>query len=96
VNQVDVPSPINLQVEGDAKKWERSAMQRPFRKDFIEVFGNELEIINKSSLKVLELGSGPGFLASELLLRFNDLEITCPMRFGNYLGKTAVYPGLYF
>ena len=76
MNQVDVPSPINLQEEGDAKKWERSAMQRPFRRDFIEAFGNELQIINRPSLKVLELGSGPGFLACELLMRFNDLEIT--------------------
>jgi len=74
--QADVPSPVDLRKMSDAKEWESSAMQRPFRKEFFEAFTNELQQLNKASLHVLELGSGPGFLAQHLLSNIDGLTMT--------------------
>lgn len=60
--QPDVPSPINLQDMKDAREWERTAMLRPFREDFFQVFTTETSQFRKPGINVLELGSGPGFL----------------------------------
>lgn len=76
MTQVDVPSPIDLRQMSDAQEWERTAMQRPFREDFFAAFANELGKINKPSIRVLELGSGPGFLAQHLLSRLATIEIS--------------------
>jgi len=72
----DVPSPIDFRQMSDAQEWERTAMQRPFREDFFEAFANELDKINKPSIKVLELGSGPGFLAQHILSRLAKVELS--------------------
>ena len=72
----DVPSPVDLRKMSAAKEWESLAMQRPFRMDFFEAFTNELQQLNKASLHVLELGSGPGFLAHHLLSDVAGLTIT--------------------
>ena len=66
---VDVPSPIDLRRMEDAVQWADSAMpKRPWRVEFFSVFAT---IIGNHSLgracRVLELGSGPGFLAEHLL-----------------------------
>lgn len=76
MTQADVPSPIDLRQMTDALEWERTAMQRPFRLDFFDAFTRELQRINETSLEVLELGSGPGFLAHHLLVNFPDLKMT--------------------
>ena len=64
----DVPSPIDLRLMRDAREWEETAMsKRPWRTEFFEAFAG---VIRSSSVKVhriLELGSGPGFLAEHLL-----------------------------
>lgn len=64
----DVPSPIDLRLMRDAREWEETAMsKRPWRTEFFEAFAG---VIRASSVKVhriLELGSGPGFLAEHLL-----------------------------
>lgn len=51
-------------------------MLRPFRKDFFEAFREELARTGLQNLQVLELGSGPGFLAEYLLSRIPALSIT--------------------
>lgn len=66
---VDVPSPIDLRRMEDAVQWADSAMsKRPWRVEFFSAFST---IIGNQSFgsacRVLELGSGPGFLAEHLL-----------------------------
>lgn len=74
--QPDVPSPINLQDMNDAKEWERTAMLRPFREDFFYAFTNEISVTHKPGLNILELGSGPGYLAHYILSRIDDINFT--------------------
>lgn len=74
--QDEVPSPIDLRDMDDAREWERTAMQRPFREEFFSAFDRELSSLQNSRLKVLELGSGPGFLAHFLVSRHPDFEYT--------------------
>lgn len=72
----DVPSPIDLKSMVDAKAWEATAMQRPFRSDFFSAICSEIATIQKPELQVLELGSGPGFLAEHILSRLRGLHYT--------------------
>lgn len=67
----DVPSPIDLRTMTDAKAWESMAMQkRPWRTEFFDAVAHELESVSRlRDVHVLELGSGPGFLAKHLLDR---------------------------
>ena len=61
----DVPSPIDLRQAADAHAWAREAdAKRPWRESIRAAFAHELA----GARRVLELGSGPGFLA-ELVLR---------------------------
>ena len=76
MNQEDVPSPIDLKSIKDAQEWELKAMQRPFRLEFFEAFYQQLSLIDEQPLKVLELGSGPGFLAEYLLSILPNLNIS--------------------
>lgn len=64
----DVPSPIDLRLMGDARDWEASATaKRPWRTEFFAAFSDALAGQVGASARVLELGSGPGFLAAHLL-----------------------------
>ena len=65
----DVPSPIDLRTLPDALEWESTAMQkRPWRTEFFEAFAKQIEPVSDAgTVDVLELGSGPGFLAKHLL-----------------------------
>jgi SAM-dependent methyltransferase len=74
--QPDVPSPIDLQDMKDAKEWERTAMLRPFREDFFQAFTTEISQFRKPGISILELGSGPGFLAQYILDRIDGLNFT--------------------
>ena len=76
MNQGDVPSPIDLKNIKDAQDWELNAMQRPFRLEFFEAFYRQLSLIGDQPLNILELGSGPGFLAEYLLSKLPDLNIS--------------------
>lgn len=51
-------------------------MQRPFREEYFEAFYSQLHLLGKPNLKVLELGSGPGFLAHYILSRSQGIEYT--------------------
>lgn len=76
INQDDVPSPIDLRRMSDALEWEQKAMLRPYRQDFFQSFINELRQINLPLIRVLELGSGPGFLAHYILSNLFNVEMT--------------------
>jgi SAM-dependent methyltransferase len=61
----DVPSPIDLRLPGDAQAWAATALsKRPDRPEFFACFERS---IGADPCRVLELGSGPGFLAHHLL-----------------------------
>ena len=72
--QADVPSPINFLQLSDAQEWERTAMDRPFRLDMFQSISDALA--THDSQKVLELGSGPGFLAKYLLTSMPQASMT--------------------
>ena len=66
--QEDVPSPIDLRVMSDAREWEQSAMgKRPWRVEFFARFASEIAAMSPGVRRILELGSGPGFLAEYVL-----------------------------
>jgi SAM-dependent methyltransferase len=67
--QDDVASPIDLRRMEDAWEWAETAMsKRPWRVDFFEAFARLIKQQSaNSNFRVLELGSGPGFLAQHLL-----------------------------
>lgn len=51
-------------------------MLRPYREDFFAAFADELHAIGKPAITILELGSGPGFLAHHLLSKIPDAQLT--------------------
>ena len=56
----DVPSPIDLRSEQDARDWAAAAMaRRPWRSQFFAAFFASLAETSSLS-RILELGSGPG------------------------------------
>jgi ubiquinone/menaquinone biosynthesis C-methylase UbiE len=76
VHEPDVPSPIDLCNRQDAIEWERAAQARPGRAQMFQAFSAQLLQLGRSDLSVLELGSGPGFLAAALLESLPDLELS--------------------
>ena len=73
----DVLSPIDLRSLSDASEWEATAMEkRPWRTEFFARFADELAHMKPAAARVLELGSGPGFLASIVLSQVFDLRMT--------------------
>jgi len=72
---LDVPSPIDLQSHADATAWEQKAMTvRPWRIEFFECFATEIAKV-QGPVRVLELGSGPGFLAAHLVAALPNLSM---------------------
>jgi SAM-dependent methyltransferase len=73
----DVPSPIDFQSIADAEAWAGSAMvKRPYREEFFRAFVEQLRPLCSRPSNVLELGSGPGFLAQPILQAFPLVEYT--------------------
>jgi SAM-dependent methyltransferase len=84
MNEHDVPSPVDLRDPREAREWERTAQERPGREEMFEAIGRELSRLGKNDLTILELGSGPGFLAAYLLhmlpaVRLTLLDFSTPM-----------------
>ena len=81
----DVPSRIDLRSRAHAEDWEATALaKRPWRSDFFAAFVAEIGDSRPGPLRVLELGSGPGFLAQLLLSRIPEmcyvaLDFSAPM-----------------
>lgn len=64
----DVPSPINFHDPAQARSWmERTIVSRPWRPEFFRAFSVALNSRSSHPLRILELGSGPGQLASAVL-----------------------------
>lgn len=76
MNIVEVPTPIDFMLMRDCLEWESKAMTRPFRLEFFEAITNQLRKLNVSELNILELGSGPGFLALYILERLPGVKIS--------------------
>jgi SAM-dependent methyltransferase len=73
---LDVPSPIDLRTMTDARNWEQTAMtKRPWRTEFFEKFASEIDRMPTSFSRILELGSGPGFLAQHLLQALPQIQM---------------------
>lgn len=71
----DVPSPIDLRLPRDAAEWEASAMsKRPWRTEFFGRMKEEIAVAVPPARRILELGSGPGFLAHYLLQNPGDIS----------------------
>jgi SAM-dependent methyltransferase len=64
----DVPSPIDLRTMQDAMQWaDEVSAKRPWRPKFFEAFARQLQALPEGVGSLLELGSGPGYLAQYLL-----------------------------
>lgn len=62
----DIPSQIDLQAASDARAWADAAnLARPWRTTFFETIAAAIDATKP--IRVLELGSGPGFLAEHVL-----------------------------
>ena len=72
----DVASPIDFRNQTEAREWERTAEERPGRSEILGRMADEVARRARHGRRILELGSGPGFLARRLLERINDLEYT--------------------
>jgi cyclopropane fatty-acyl-phospholipid synthase-like methyltransferase len=65
---MDVPSPIDFSKQEEAEAWAASAnAKRPWRRDFFTAIVAELQRLGTTPLSVLQLGSGPGFLAEAVV-----------------------------
>ena len=83
MNTQDVPSPIDLRNPQDALAWANEVnIKRPGRYEFFDYYVeliNQLDRYKNSSeecIQVLEIGSGPGFLAKHLLSQCHNIVYT--------------------
>ena len=74
--RADVPSPVDLRRLEGAREWADEVMvKRPWRVEFFEMFASVIqELAAGKPVRVLELGSGPGFLAEHLLKALPNIE----------------------
>lgn len=64
----DVPSPIDFSDPAQACAWvDATVAKRPWRQHFFTAFAHALNSLPDPSIRVLELGSGPGHLAKAIL-----------------------------
>ncbi|MFU9046003.1 class I SAM-dependent methyltransferase [Acinetobacter tibetensis] len=74
---IDIPSPINLQDSLHAIQWANEAnFKRPYRQQFFAYYVSQILADLKQDIRILELGSGPGFFAYELLSRRPSINYT--------------------
>ena len=72
----DVPSPIEFRDIREAREWQASAEQRPGRSEILDQITREAARRVQPEDRILELGSGPGFLAERLLRQLPDVRYT--------------------
>ena len=74
---IDIPSPINLKDPLEATQWAKEAnIKRPYRLEFFKHYISQILSHPKPDVRILELGSGPGFFAYELLSRQPNINYT--------------------
>jgi SAM-dependent methyltransferase len=67
-SEEDVPSPIDFHDPIQAQAWERDTIaRRPWRPKFFDAFAAALNERFDEPIDILELGSGPGDLAEQIL-----------------------------
>jgi uncharacterized SAM-dependent methyltransferase len=81
----DVPSPIEFREMTEAREWAATAEQRPGRSEILNRITQEAARLIGRGDRILELGSGPGFLAQRLLRRLPNVHYTAthPVPVGN-------------
>ena len=73
----EVESPIDLRNVNDASIWAAEVnRKRPWRYEFFESYVLEIKKLNIKNPKVLEVGSGPGYLAQVLLENLSHMSYT--------------------
>ena len=74
---MDVPSPIDFSRTEEAQAWAEAAnLKRPWRVEFFVAIVEELRRLCRPSSAVVELGSGPGYLAEAVLGVLPDVRYT--------------------
>jgi SAM-dependent methyltransferase len=69
----DVPSPIDFRDPAHAREWASKAMVlRPWRTEIFARIAGELAV--SGAMRVLELGSGPGWLAERVLAERPEID----------------------
>jgi SAM-dependent methyltransferase len=68
MSEQDVPSPIDFHELARAREWEAQTItKRPWRPRFFAAFATALNVHFAREFSILELGSGPGHLAEQIL-----------------------------
>jgi cyclopropane fatty-acyl-phospholipid synthase-like methyltransferase len=96
---MDVPSPIDLRRPDEAKAWAETAnVKRPWRADFFDAIVTSLS--GRGCSTVLELGSGPGFLAATIVREMPGVAYTLldwsPTMHDLARARLGVTPGVRF
>ena len=74
---LEVASPIDLKDPQAALQWANEAnVKRPWRYDFFDLYVHKIKNLEKHNIQVLEIGSGPGFLAKHLLQHCHEINYT--------------------
>lgn len=77
MNINEVKSPIDLRNLNDASEWAAEVnIKRPWRYEFFDAYVDEINNLNIESPKILEIGSGPGYLAKVLLENLSTISYT--------------------
>lgn len=85
----EVPSPIDLRNPKDAMEWANEAnIKRPWRYDFFDMYVHKINNLNIENIQILDIGSGPGFLAKYLLQYCPDIRYTAA-DFSNAMHKLS-------
>lgn len=85
----DVDSPIDLKNPHDAEQWANEANQiRPWRVDFFNFYVNYIQENKAMDCRILEIGSGPGFLAKLILSQCLKVSYTA-FDFSNAMHQLA-------
>jgi SAM-dependent methyltransferase len=73
---IDVPCPIDYKQIAEAREWaDGTNARRPWRMEFFSTFAQLVSAIsNGERRRILELGSGPGFLAEALLSSLPNVD----------------------
>ena len=72
---LDVPSAVDFHDPTQARAWaERTQRERPYRQAFFDRITSEVSRLAHGASHILELGSGPRFLADHILRRSPFLE----------------------
>ena len=77
MNINEVASPIDLRNLNDASEWAAEVnIKRPWRYEFFDAYVDEINSLSIESPKILEIGSGPGYLAKVLLENLSNISYT--------------------